>query len=202
LHQEVFAMPRLLRGVVIAAVLAASAGPAQAWGRRAQTTAYYYPASVICVPVYPSAGVMAPVPYLPALAPASSAPVYATPTPAPPQGTLPGTAPVPPGPMPPAGTPGVRESSSYYDAYAATATSSLPAAREGRANLLNERSSVGFWNSTPRDMVLRVNGAAYRLTAGKGMTLDLPRRFTWQIDERAARAEELNEAAIDIVIRR
>jgi hypothetical protein len=184
-------------------MLGASAAPAHAWGRRAQTTAYYYPASVICVPVYPSAGIMAPVPYLPSLPPAGSAPVYATPTPAPPQGALPGAAPVPSGPMPPAGsgTPGVRESSSYYDAYAATAAgSSLP--RVGRGIPATERSSVGFWNSTPRELVLRVDGAVYRLAAGQGMTLDLPRRFTWQLDERAPKAEELSEAAIDIVIRR
>jgi hypothetical protein len=195
-------MPRFLGGLVIAALLGVSAAPLHAWGRRAQTTAYY-PASVICVPVYPSAGVMAPVPYLPSLPPAGSAPVYATPTPAPPQGALPGTAPVPPGPMPPAGagTPGVRESSSYYDAYAATAAAA-PLPREGRRTPSTERSSVGFWNNTPREMVLRVDGAGYRLAAGQGMTLDLPRRFTWQIDERAAKAEELSEAAIDIVIRR
>lgn len=196
-------MARWLRGVGIAVALLALAAPAHGWGRRAQTTAYYYPASLVCVPVYPTAGVIAP-PYLPPMPPAGAAPVYATPTPAPPEGIPPAA----PGPMPPAGstpgTPGVRESTSYYDAYGATATnppSPLPHSREGRGILL-ERSSVGFWNSTPRDMFLRVDGLAYRLAAGKGLTLDLPRRFTWQIDERAAKAEELREDAVDIVIRR
>src|SRR5262245_18613006 len=166
-------MARALRGLVIAVVLFAAVGPAHGWGRRAQTTAaYYYPPSLVCLPVYPTAGVVAPLPYAP-MPPAGAAPVYATPTPAPPEGSTPAA----PGPMPPAGgtpgTPGVRESTSYYDAYAATAGPSAQPLSRDRKGGLPDRSSVGFWNSTPRDMFLRVDGIAYRLAANKGLTLDL-----------------------------
>jgi hypothetical protein len=121
--------------------------------------------------------------------------IYATPTPAPSESN-----PMPPAAAPStkpegAATPGVKESSSYYG--------SLATAGSGDPSRL-DRCSIGFWNGTQREVTLKVQGQLYRLPAGRGLTLDLPRRFIWQMEDREPKLEELpsSQSALDIVMRR
>jgi hypothetical protein len=99
--------------------------------------------------------------------------------------------------VPPSAPPGTNEAQAYYDAYAAAATN-----RTGikAAELL----SIGFWNNTSKSMLLRVQGQTHHLPAGRGVTLDLPRQFVWQIDGRDAQVVNLpaSQTGADFVIRR
>jgi len=69
-------------------------------------------------------------------------------------------------------------------------------------------SSLSFWivTATPtvRDLKLRVDGETRTRAAGRGLTLEMPREFTWQVDERTPENERVptNEAGVEIVIRR
>jgi hypothetical protein len=152
---------------------------------RPETTTYYsyYPAPVVWVAAYP----VYCVPVVVAV-PAPPPRVYAAPTAAPPLANPP-----PAPPMPPAVG---EQRTSYYDAYAV-------AGREGQP-VDGERCSVGFWNSTDRDLVLRVAGQVRALPRGRGVTLVLPRDFVWQLDSRDPQVERVQakESAVEIVIRR
>jgi len=83
-------------------------------------------------------------------------------------------------------------SASFYDAYAAAGAST------------GVTCAIGFWNNTGRPVRLNVQGQGHELAPGRGLTLDLPRQFVWQVDNRPPRAENLAAAApaLDIVIRR
>jgi hypothetical protein len=169
------------------------------WGRgrsTSNTTTYYYPPVVVYVPIVaPAAPVfVAPaLPYCPPPIVASPAPpprIFATPTPAPPA--------APPGGQPPPSQqpPGVGESRSFYDAYGV-------AVRE-ESSASPERVSIGFWNHSSKDVVLKVDGQPRTLSHGQSVLLTLPRQFVWQIDERQPRNERVpaGQAGVDIVIRR
>jgi hypothetical protein len=116
----------------------------------------------------------------------------ATPVPAPPSGEPGRPTPTPP-PMPPASE--TRQSQSYYDAYAASATGSTTA---------SGTCSVGFWNSTSRSVTVRVAGKVQVISPGRGVTLELPRSFSWQLDDRQPQQASTpsDQAGLDIVIRR
>jgi hypothetical protein len=153
----------------------------------------YYPATIVYVPV-----ALAPVCPPPAFVPAPPPRVYATPTPAPPLGTSP-TNPPPsnPGTPPPTGAPpAVKETRSYFDAYAV-------AGQEGKP-VDGQRVSVGFWNNTNQELVLRIDGQARTLLPGKGVNVDVPRTFVWQVDQREPRSETVaaDRSGLEIVIRR
>ena len=207
----------MARWLALALLLLVTAPAPANWFRSRSSAApavAYYPPTVVYMPLVCVAPAMPAMPLAPvpnyAMPPTAPAParLYATPTPAPPlanpggpgapiplrpQPAPPGEAAPPPAPAP--GAPGVTErtSSSYYDAYAAAG---VPAA--------GENCSIGFWNNTPRTIRLNVQGKDHELAAGRGLTLELPRQFVWQVDGRAPRAENLAAAApaLDIVIRR
>lgn len=183
-------MLRLLASAVLLLLVSVPAS-ANWWRRAAPVTvsAYYYPPVVVWSPSYP---VVCPPVVTAVPAPTAAPPVHATPVPAP-------ASPAPIRPIPaPQPTPppaGVRESQSYYDAYAASTAASAPA---------SSTCAVGFWNSTARPVTLRVAGQVYTLAAGRGVMVDLPRQFAWQIDGRESQTTRVpaDQVGVDIVIRR
>jgi hypothetical protein len=119
---------------------------------------------------------------------------YATPVPAPPSdGPV-----VPARPAEPAmpRIPAVSESHSYYDAYAvAPRTSGRPASGQ---------FAVGFRNLSGRAVTLQVEGQARTLLAGQTLSMQLPRRFAWQVQGRESQSQLVpeGESALEIVLRR
>ena len=169
-------------------VLALLPMPASAnWFRSRTTVAYYYYPMPVAVyqPVWPVATPAVITVEPPAVVPQR---IYAQPVPAP-------ASPPRIQPVPSATPPGVKESSSFYDAYAVVSE------KRGSSG---DRCSIGFWNTTGRNMTLRVQGQGHLLAAGKGLTLELPRRFTWQVDDRPVETVEVpaRDSALDVVIRR
>jgi len=184
-------MSGLVRSAALA-VLVASPLSASAFGHRprAVTSAsyYYYPAPWVVVPeVVP---VYVPVVPAPVCAPAAPAVNLAVPTPAPPTSS---PAPVTPAPPSASPRPGVSEtpapSTSYY---------------AGPGGTESNTCTVVFWNLSGRDVTLTVDGTRRPLPPGKGVTLDLPRRFTWQTENRAPQQEQVasGNVGMEIVIRR
>lgn len=174
-------------GLLLLSPLAAEAN----WLRNrnaSTTTTYYYTPAVVYVPVVP-VFVALPIPICPpptaAASPAPAPRIYATPTPAP--------SAAPPGGQPP---PGVGESRSFYDAYGV-------AVRE-ESTRTPEHVTIGFWNHSGKDMVLKVDGQPRTLARGQSVLLTLPRQFVWQIDERQPQNETVpaGQAGVDVVIRR
>ncbi len=184
--------------VIGSVVLLSLSGPAFGWGhhRRGTVSSYYYgaPAGYYYVPaaapvVYPQ---YAPVTAVPAT-PAVSTPVYAVPSPAPAISTPAPSAP-PPATMPPAGVTESRSSypaarSSYYRAPTTAATAGLV--------------PVAFWNRSGQDLWVQIAGQWRLLGQNRGLTLDLPRGFTWQVQGRTAQQEQVPEdrGSMRIVIR-
>lgn len=188
-------------GRIVAVVLLLSlplAAEANGFRRASPPISYYsfYPAPLVYVPA---------VAYVPLdcvlVAPTMAVPgapprLYATPSPAPPLAAPPLT---PPPGTPPTGStppPGVKETRNYFDAYAV-------AVPEGKA-VDGQRCGVGFWNNTGQALVLRVAGEARTLPPGKGITLELPRDFVWQVGNREPRTERVpaEQAGMEIVIRK
>jgi len=184
-------MTATIRGLALALVLLCPLG-AEANGFRSRpvaTSYYYYPSYYYPSYYYPS---YYPA-YVPAYAPVvmptpgfvpAPAPVYATPTPAPP--CPPPAATPSPAVTPP---PAVRESQSNYPT---------------TARSVSTTAKVSFWNYSGRDVKLRVDGETRTIAAGRGLTLELPRDFVWQVDERTPETERVpsREPALEIVIRR
>ena len=48
----------------------------------------------------------------------------------------------------------------------------------------DDRCSIAFWNLTGGALSLRINGRDHVLSAGRSLTLDLPRTFAWQVSGR------------------
>jgi hypothetical protein len=189
-------MRGILGGLALALLLVCPASASAAWfrGRTAVTSSYYYPAYYYPTYYYPSyyyptyyyptyyyAPVAAPVYAQPVVA----APVYATPTPAP--ACPPLAAPTTDQPMPPA--PALSESRSKYR------ETEQPDAATAR---------VSFWNRSTQDLDVRIDGQLRTLRRGKGLTLELPRQFVWQVEGRAAETERVptDKPSLEIVIRR
>ena len=103
--------------------------------------------------------------------------------------------PPPPGLAPRRGA-SVTESRLYYEAY--------PVAVQDPARRFGERCSIEFWNLTNKDLILKVDGQSRTVMQGKSLAVDVPRRFTWQIEGRDVNQENIamGEAALQIVIRR
>jgi hypothetical protein len=79
-----------------------------------------------------------------------------------------------------------------------------PVASRSGTRPVGDRCLVAFWNLTDRDMTLKLAGQHWPLPRGKSLSLELGRKFTWQVDERPP--QEGNVAAgdpgLEIVIRR
>jgi len=144
------------------------------------------PAIPAAIPVYvaPPAACVAPA------APGS----LAVPLPAPPAATPP-PAPGSSTPAPPANAPkaGVSESAPSTSYYAG------PTSPSG-----NSACTVAFWNYSDRDIILTVDGQRWQLPRAKGITLDVPRAFTWRAGDRGAEQEQVpaGSSGMEIVIRR
>ena len=175
------------------------------------STSYYVPVQVVpivyCIPpVYavPSYNPGTPPPPLlpgqaPAKLPASrSNTSYATPTVAPPSSrTVSGEPPLAAsGSSSTRRLPVVSESRSYYDAYAV--------AVQDPAKQFGERCTITFWNLTAKPLTIKVDGRDRTLQARQNLAVDVPRRFTWQADERGENKENIamGEGGLEIVIRR
>jgi hypothetical protein len=185
-------MTAISRGVAVGLLLLVPLS-AQAWGHRAQpvtasyyytplvapTASYYYyplvaPAPVVSAYYYPQPIPVVVAPPAPVVV-AAPAPVYAVPTPA------------------PACPPAVNESRS----------NSSPIVRTS-ARVANGTARVTFWNHSPQELTLRIDGEVRTVARGRGLTLELPRKFIWQINDRPAEGEQVpdGEPALDILIRR
>jgi hypothetical protein len=73
-----------------------------------------------------------------------------------------------------------------------------------RAKPAGDRCSVAFWNLSAQDLTLKVDGQKRILPRGKSLTLELDRKFVWQVEGREPEAERVpaNETGLEIVIRR
>jgi len=62
---------------------------------------------------------------------------------------------------------------------------------------------VGFWNLSGKDVHVAIGGKKYLLANERGLTLDLPRQFTWQMNAGEPRREDVPAARTihDIVIK-
>jgi hypothetical protein len=136
--------------------------------------AYFYPAFV-----YPL-----PVTVMP----------LATPTPAPPS-----TAPSPYKAQMP---------SADKSAHAPAMSSAGPSVVESRtssgtADSPDTRFRVGFWNLSGKDVTLVIDGRPHSLARDRALTLELPRVFSWQVDQEAAQQGRVPEGktAMELVIR-
>jgi hypothetical protein len=209
-------MSRSVLGVIAIVVVLTSpaAAPAWYWSRAAASCTYgpvfvrgaepvVIPAPIFTpvpapfpvvqtVPVYP--GITAQPPVVP----------YASPTPAPPSQPPP-AAPAPPATASPPMQKVQEERSSnaanvedarFYDPY--------PVASRNPMKPVGERCAVAFWNLSARDMTLKVAGQTRPLLRGQKVSLDLGRKFTWQVDERQPREETVaaSDPGLEIVIRR
>jgi len=177
------------------------------WGRT--TTSYYVPMQVVppvyCIPPgypVPSYGPATQPPPLAGEGTRAQAPAtksntsYATPTPAPPSSRMLNGDPPLATPGSPARLPVVSEGRSYYDAYAV--------AVRDPAQQFGERCTVTFWNLTTKPLTLKVDGRDRTLEPRKNLALDVPRRFSWQVDDRGENKENIamGEAGLEIVVRR
>jgi hypothetical protein len=84
----------------------------------------------------------------------------------------------------------------YYDPYPVVSRDPMKPA--------GERCAVAFWNLSDRDMTLKVAGQTRLLLRGKSVSVEIARKFTWQVDERQPREETVAAAdpGLEIVIRR
>lgn len=66
------------------------------------------------------------------------------------------------------------------------------------------RCSVAFWNLTGRTLSLRIDGRDHVLSAGRSLTLDLPRSFAWQVSGREPEATRIagESTTAEVLIRR
>lgn len=167
-------------------VLFPLAASARGWGhRRSAVTSYYYypmPATYYYAPSVP----VIYAPPAPAIIAPASPPVYAVPSPAP-------ALSAPPTAAPPTPAPGVTESRS--------SSGETPAASPAPAAGL---VTVAFWNRSDRDEWVRIAGEWRFLRQGRGLTLDLPRDFAWQVQGRNTQQERIptEKSALQIAIRR
>lgn len=181
-----------IRLLVTAAMVLGMTGPAAAhFGflfRPRTTTAYYYavPVTEICV---------TPVVWMPVDDPSR---LFAQPLPAP----------ASTGKEPPLADPGKKlpissqsrkaqsQSAGYFDSYAVAAT--------GSASRGDGLCSVSFWNLSAAEMTLKIGEKRTSLPAGRNVTLNLDRRFQWQIEGREMQTGQvsLNDKGLEIVIRR
>jgi hypothetical protein len=80
---------------------------------------------------------------------------------------------------------------------------SNPPAKTPSEKIDPDRCQVGFWNVTGRDLTLTVAGERRRLPRGRSVTLNLGRRFDWQVDGGTVHSERVpaERATLEIVLR-
>lgn len=189
-------MAGCVRSLAVVGLLTLFPAVAQAWWypRPVRTVGYFHAPAVMVTPVFRSYSCSYSAPVLPIytyyaepvqVAPPFcvplSAPVHALPVPAPASGV----------PLPVA--PGVSEwrpnptASTTHDA-------NKPVA---------DLCTISFWNHADRDLTLRIAGQTRVLPRGRGLTLDLPRQFVWQVGGRAPQTERVpaGEAQREIALR-
>ncbi|HMF13169.1 MAG TPA: APA family fibronectin-binding glycoprotein [Gemmataceae bacterium] len=192
-------MPHVSWATTIAFLLG-SALPASAhFGisfRPRPTTAFYCPVPMPVAIVVMPAQICVPVPIdAPLVRP------FARPQPAPPSGkepplVEPGTgAPPAKGPASPEPKTVEARKSSYFDSYVVAPGATMSA---------NGHCSVSFWNLAPQGLVLKVGERRVQLASGRSLTLELDRKFTWQVEGRDPQTGEVatKDGALEIVIRR
>ncbi len=149
------------------------------WSPSSYSSYYYAPTySYYCPPV-----TMAPL----TVAPARGT-IYAVPSAAPPSQTI--EPPLQKPPMPSA------KASDELRSPALVAASPAESSQ-------NDRIRVGFWNLSGRDRTLTIAGKSWVVPQDRAITLELARRFAWQLEERPQRVERVPEgqATYDVVIR-
>jgi hypothetical protein len=97
--------------------------------------------------------------------------------------------------MPSQAATSLRPGERYYDVY--SGATRMTSASETSA-------SVAFWNLTGQTMTLSVAGQTHVLAAGRSVTLDLPRSFTWQVPGRATETTQISagHTTAEVLIRR
>ena len=212
----------MTHGCRLAIWVAVLAFPAAAWGNGilglSRGSASHYrgmavqpaPAGYCVCPVYvvplcqpassqpPFAATMAPPLSAGNAPPRNQAPsslIYATPKAAPPS-SGPVSGEPPRAAVAPPRNPSVGESRSYYEAF--------PVAVNEPGRRFGERCAIEFFNLTDKDLAMKIDGQPRTLARGKSLSLDLARRFAWQIEGRDVNQENIamGEAAMQIVIRR
>jgi hypothetical protein len=115
-----------------------------------------------------------------------------------------------PTPAPPSNAPGVRKSvmpSADGPSKQAQVPVPAPSVVESRTgtsgDAVSDRFRVGFWNAAGRDVTLVVEGRSHRLTRDRALTLELPRTFSWQVDQEAGQTGRVPEGktTLEVVIR-
>jgi hypothetical protein len=83
----------------------------------------------------------------------------------------------------------------FYDAYYVAGTGASDA---------KETCSVAFWNLADRPLELRVAGRTHTIPSHRQVTLDLPRQFQFQVEQRPPEPTQVaqEQSAMEIVIRR
>ncbi|HEV3204065.1 MAG TPA: hypothetical protein VGY77_06775, partial [Gemmataceae bacterium] len=91
---------------------------------------------------------------------------------------------------------GVTEAKSFYDAYVAAIVGATPPARR--------KVKIGFWNLSPRDLTLTVEGQVHLLKKGGSLKLELERQFVWKVGEHKPQMEQVPNQVpgLELVIRR
>ena len=185
---------RVLIGVV--AVLVIGSGSASAfqdrlgWRSSSSSSYYYVPAYsyYYCPPVRVAPVSIAPVTFAPVPSVPLRSGIYAVPSAAPPSQTT--EPPLAKPPMPPA-----KASDDPRLPLIVTARSDSGSAKD--------LCRVGFWNLSGRDRTLTIEGKSWTLPKDRTITLDVDRRFAWQLESRAQRLERVpdGQATHDVVIR-
>ncbi|MCS6852086.1 MAG: hypothetical protein NZ700_13065 [Gemmataceae bacterium] len=149
------------------------------------TWSYYYAIPVTYMPVAPAVAAVPACPAEPGLYAAPTAAPPSTPSPTP---SRPATTSQKPAPV-------VRESTAYYQAFVAAPRDSAPIA--------DDRCVVSFWNQASRDITLRIDNQTRVVPRGRGLTLELPRQFSWQVDGRPTVVERVppGAGAYEIAVR-
>ncbi len=83
----------------------------------------------------------------------------------------------------------------FYDAYYVAGSTADPP---------KNTCSVAFWNLADRPLALHVAGRSHMIASRHQVTLDLPREFQWQINQRPPEPTQVaqEQSALEIVIRR
>jgi hypothetical protein len=73
----------------------------------------------------------------------------------------------------------------------------------GSSPLAKDHCRVGFWNLSGRDVTLQVDGKTWTLPKNRAVTLDLERQFSWNLEGRPQRVEQVSQgqAVYEVVIR-
>jgi hypothetical protein len=177
---------------------------ADAFGWRSSHTVSYYPVFYTYPVVYSYPA--CPVPVI--AAPVMTAPTtpYAVPRAAPPS---PRESAEPPTSSSKKQAPTINEMRSNSGTAHPLTPTPLPQGERGRGEgaskypSVDDRCRVGFWNVSGRDVTIKVNGESRRLPRNRAVTLELPRDFVWQLEDREVRREQVpsGQPTFEIILR-